>query len=99
MFSAEARDAGFYPIVATHDDRLHAFARERADRAGWAAGEYEIEMLLGVRSDVAKALAESGQRVRLYVPFGRDWWPYALRRIGENPGNAWLLARGLAANL
>mgnify|MGYP001627466397 CR=1 FL=1 len=93
MLSREARDHGFYPIVATHDDRLHAYARERAAANGWAQGEYEFEMLLGVRSDVAEALAAQGERVRLYVPFGRDWWPYAVRRIGENPANAWLLAR------
>lgn len=97
MFSRAARDSGFYPIVATHDDRLHAHARERAAANGWRAGEYEFEMLLGVRSDVATALAAAGERVRLYVPFGRDWWPYAVRRIGENPRNAWLLARSAAS--
>jgi proline dehydrogenase len=46
---------------------------------------------------LAAALARSGQRVRLYIPFGRDWWPYAVRRIGENPRHAWLLARATLA--
>ena len=55
----------------------------RAGAAGWRADEYEFEMLLGVRSDVAEDLARRGERVRLYLPFGRDWWPYAVRRIGE----------------
>jgi proline dehydrogenase len=96
MFSHEARDAGFYPIIATHDDRLHAYARERAAANNWRAGDYEFEMLLGVRRDVAENLARQGERVRLYLPFGRDWWPYAVRRIGENPRNAWLLLRSLA---
>lgn len=91
MFSREARDAGFYPILATHDDRLQAYALERAAASSWRAGEYEFEMLLGVRSDVARDLARRGERVRLYLPFGRDWWPYAVRRIGENPRNAVLL--------
>jgi proline dehydrogenase len=54
-------------------------------------------MLLGVRGDVAEALARQGRRVRLYLPFGRDWWPHAVRRIGENPRNAWLLARSVVA--
>lgn len=45
-------------------------------------------MLLGMRGDVAAALARAGHRVRLYVPFGEDWWPHAVRRIGENPRNA-----------
>lgn len=97
MFSAEARRSGFYPIVATHDDRIQELALELARRNGWERGQYEFEMLLGVRADVAIALARRGERVRLYLPFGRDWWPYAVRRIGENPRNAILLARSLIA--
>jgi len=95
MFSRSARAAGFYPIIATHDDRLQAYAIEQAEANGWRPGDYEFEMLLGVRGDVARALARRGHRVRLYLPFGRDWWPYAIRRIGENPRNAVLLARSL----
>lgn len=97
MLSPDARQSGFYPILATHDDRLQTYAIERAQANGWRAGEYEFEMLLGVRGDVAADLARRGERVRLYVPFGRDWWPHAVRRIGENPRNAWLLARSLAS--
>lgn len=95
MLSEAARAAGFYPIIATHDTALQVFAIETARTNGWAAGQYEFEMLLGVRQDVAQALSERGERVRLYVPFGRDWWPHAARRIGENPANAVLLARSL----
>jgi proline dehydrogenase len=95
MLSRETRDAGFYPIVATHDEKLHSHAIERAQKYGWRPDEYEFEMLLGVRGDLAERLAADGQRVRLYLPFGRDWWPYAVRRIGENPRNGWLLARSL----
>lgn len=97
MLSPDARQSGFYPILATHDDRLQAYAIDQARRNGWRPGEYEFEMLLGVRGDVATELARRGERVRLYVPFGRDWWPHAVRRIGENPRNAWLLARSLAS--
>lgn len=97
MLSPEARRVGFYPIIATHDTALHDFARDAAARNGWAKGSYEFEMLLGVREDVAIALAATGERVRLYVPFGRDWWPHAVRRIGENPANALLLARALVS--
>lgn len=97
MFSPEARGSGFYPIVATHDDKLHDHAIHCADANGWPPDSYEFEMLLGVRGDVAEALARQGRRVRLYLPFGRDWWPYAVRRIGENPRNAWLLARSVVA--
>lgn len=95
MFSDTAKECGFYPIIATHDTILHTFTIETARRNGWAQGEYEFEMLLGVREDVAKTLADKGERVRLYVPFGRDWWPHAVRRIGENPANAALLIRSL----
>lgn len=98
MFARDARDAGFYPILATHDDRPQAYALERAGAAEWRAGEYEFEMLLGVRNDVAEDLARRDERVRLYLPFGRDWWPYAVRRIGENPRNALLLLRALAGS-
>ena len=95
MFSPQARRNGFYPVVATHDDRLQAYARKKAAEAGWQPGEYEFEMLMGVRGDIAEKLAAAGEIVRLYVPFGQDWWPYAIRRIGENPRNAMLLARSL----
>ena len=95
MFSDHAKSDGFYPIIATHDTNLHDFAIEAARRNGWAQGEYEFEMLLGVREDVAGNLAAQGERIRLYVPFGRDWWPHAVRRIGENPKNAVLLIRSL----
>jgi len=95
MFGASARERGFYPIIATHDTQLHDFAIAAARENGWAPGRYEFEMLLGVRSDVAAALARRGERVRLYVPFGHDWWPYAARRIGESPRNGLLLARAL----
>ncbi|QIG51664.1 proline dehydrogenase [Nordella sp. HKS 07] len=95
MLSAQARASGFYPIIATHDDRIQAEAIALARKNGWPQGAYEFEMLLGVRSDVAEALARQGERVRLYVPFGCDWWPYAIRRIGENPANGMLLARSL----
>jgi proline dehydrogenase len=95
MLSGEARERGFYPIIATHDTEIHRVAIDAARRQGWRRGSYEFEMLLGVRSEVARDLASSGERVRLYLPFGEDWWPYGLRRIGENPRNATLLLRSL----
>ena len=93
MHAPAARRAGFYPIVATHDTALQDHAIATAEAQGCAPDAYEFEMLLGVREDVARSLVARRQRVRLYVPFGRDWWPHAVRRIGENPANALLLAR------
>lgn len=95
MLSAEARACGFYPIFATHDHRFHAYAIDKALRNGWPQDSYEFEMLYGARDDVAQQLANAGETIRLYLPFGKDWWPYAVRRIGENPKNALLLARSL----
>jgi proline dehydrogenase len=84
MLSAEARTTGFYPAFATHDAAAIDKIVETASRGGWKQGEYEFEMLYGVRRDLQEKLIESGERVRLYIPFGRDWWPYAVRRVGES---------------
>jgi proline dehydrogenase len=98
MFSKQAQETGCYPVIATHDTRLHDYVIGRARENGWKADQWEFEMLLGVRADVAEALAQAGHRIRLYVPFGQDWWPHAVRRIGENPRNAILLARSLLSS-
>lgn len=95
MLSPEAKAAGFYPIFATHDHTFHAYAIKKARQNGWDQGNYEFEMLYGARNDVAEELAQQGETIRLYLPFGKDWWPYAIRRIGENPKNAMLLGRSL----
>jgi len=95
MFSERARETGFYPIIATHDHLLHDYAVQKARENNWKQGSYEFEMLYGARDDVARNLALKGETIRLYLPFGKDWWPYAVRRIGENPGAMMLLFRSL----
>ncbi|MBL4639365.1 MAG: proline dehydrogenase family protein [Kordiimonadaceae bacterium] len=95
MLSKKARKTGFYPVFATHDHKLHAYAIEVALANGWLQGSYEFEMLYGARDNVARQLAAAGESIRLYLPFGSDWWPYAVRRIGENPRGAMLLLRSL----
>lgn len=95
MLSPEAREVGFYPSIATHDPSIHELALELAQQNGWSKHQFEFEMLFGVRSAAALALAARGARIRLYVPFGRDWWPHAARRIGECPRNGWLLMSSL----
>ena len=95
MFSQHAKERGFYPVVATHDHRLQDLAIETARANGWRQGSYEFEMLYGTRNDLAHRRAREGERIRLYLPFGTDWWPYAVRRIGENPRNMLLLARSM----
>ena len=98
MLSHEAREAGFYPVFGTHDDRLAGAIMALARERGWSPDAFEFEMLYGVRPDWQLALRGLGYNVRVYLPFGGDWWPYAIRRVGENPGNAWLLARSLKAD-
>jgi proline dehydrogenase len=97
MLGAEARMRGFRPVFGTHDDALIAEIRLIARNGGWSPGSYEFEMLYGVRTELQKQLREQGEQVRLYLPFGRDWWPYAIRRVGESPRNAALLARALVS--
>jgi proline dehydrogenase len=95
MLAPEARDAGFRPVFATHDDAILRSVARLASRNGWPKAAYEFEFLYGVRPDWQQKLRASGHSVRVYVPFGTDWWPYAVRRIGENPRNALLLGRAL----
>lgn len=95
MLSPEAKARGFRPVFGTHDDRLIPEIRRLARDGGWQPGAYEFEMLYGVRPALQRQLRDAGEQVRLYLPFGRDWWPYAVRRVGESPRNAMLLARAL----
>jgi proline dehydrogenase len=95
MLDPQARDAGFRPIFATHDDSIVRRVAVLAQRNGWRKDEYEFEFLFGVRPDWQQRLRARDHSVRVYLPFGTEWWPYAVRRIGENPRNALLLGRAL----
>jgi len=90
--------AGHYPAIATHDpamiDATRAFAAER----GIPKDAFEFQMLYGIRRDLQAALAAEGYRMRVYVPFGTQWFPYFMRRLGERPANvAWVL-KGLVSD-
>lgn len=87
LLAAPARQAGCYPSFATHDERLINEIIASAQRLGWAKDEFEFEMLYGVRPELQRQLAGQGYRVRVYLPFGVDWFPYAIRRVGESPRN------------
>lgn len=93
MLSAEARETGFYPSFGTHDDAIGREIVRIADANGWRRDEYEIEFLYGVRTAWQHELRRNGVAVRVYLPFGIDWWPYVMRRLGENPRNLLLLTR------
>jgi proline dehydrogenase len=88
LLSAEARAKGVYPIFGTHDDRMIEAIQPFIATNSWQRHEFEIEMLFGVRpSYQEQLLAQEGYKVRLYVPFGTEWWPYSVRRVGENAAN------------
>jgi len=88
-------DAGAYVGVATHDEWLIGQALTRVQRL--QPSEYEFQMLLGVRPDRADELVTAGHRLRVYVPYGNDWYEYSVRRLQENPKIAGYVARDLAA--
>lgn len=95
MLAPEARAAGFRPVFGTHDARMIRPILGLAKQRGWTAAEFEIEMLHGVRPALQRQLRDEGCTVRLYLPFGKAWWPYAVRRVGESPRNGRLLLRAL----
>lgn len=84
------------PLVATHDPRLVAVADALAVRSGRGPQDWEYQMLYGVRPDEQRRLAAAGFSVRVYVPFGAQWWGYLVRRLAERPANLTFFARALA---
>jgi proline dehydrogenase len=84
-----------YPMVATHDDRLIAITELLADRHDRNRDSFEYQMLYGIRTDKQEALAGAGSRVRVYVPYGDDWYGYFMRRLAERPANVAFFLRAL----
>ena len=84
---------GRFPAIATHDPKLIAEARRFAEQHGIAPDRYEFQMLYGVRRDAQIDLVSGGYRMRVYVPFGTEWYPYFTRRIAERPANALFVLR------
>ncbi len=77
--------AGCYVGIATHDEHLVWAGMEAVDRLRLTPQEYEFQMLLGVDPDLRRIILDHGHRLRVYVPYGRDWYPYSMRRLRENP--------------
>jgi len=82
-----------YPMFATHDPRLVAIAADRALWHGRKNDEFEFQMLYGIRPDEQRRLAAAGHTVRVYVPFGPEWYPYFMRRLAERPANVLFLMK------
>ena len=88
-------DEGTYPAIATHDPVMIEETKAYAKRKGHAPDRFEFQMLYGIRRDLQTALVAEGYRVRVYVPFGKQWYPYFMRRLGERPANVAFVLRGI----
>jgi proline dehydrogenase len=86
-----------YPMVATHDPRLIAIAEDRARWFDRSAEEFEFQLLYGVRTEEQARLAAGGSTVRIYVPYGGQWYGYLMRRLAERPANVAFFGRALAS--
>ncbi len=86
---------GTYPAIATHDPRIIRRAIALAEREGIGPDRFEFQMLYGVRRDLQERLVADGWTVRVYVPFGQEWYPYFMRRLAERPANVAFLLRSV----
>lgn len=84
-----------YPMVASHDPRMIQIASSLASRYGRRPGTYEFQMLYGIRPEEQRRLAETGETVRVYVPYGEEWYGYLMRRMAERPQNLTFFLRSL----
>jgi proline dehydrogenase len=86
-------ESPIYHGLATHDEAMIAAAKAFATKHGIEPARFEFQMLYGVRRDLQRSLVREGYNVRVYVPFGREWYPYFMRRLAERPANVIFLAR------
>jgi len=84
-----------YPMIATHDPRLVEIASTLASRYGRDQGSYEFQMLFGIRPEEQRRLVKAGERVRVYIPYGHEWYGYLMRRLAERPQNLTFFLRSL----
>lgn len=87
--------SGIYHGIATHDEKIIAAAREFAIQQDIGPEKFEFQMLYGIRRDLQERLVRDGYRLRVYVPYGRYWYPYFMRRLAERPANLWFIFRNL----
>jgi proline dehydrogenase len=87
--------SGIYHGIATHDEHMIAATRAFVRERSIDPGTFEFQMLYGVGRDLQKSLVKEGFNVRVYVPFGAEWYPYFMRRLAERPANALFIAKNL----
>jgi proline dehydrogenase len=86
-----------YPMIATHDPRMVEIASSLASRYGRAQGSYEYQMLFGIRPEEQRRLSAAGETVRVYVPYGLEWYGYLMRRLAERPQNLSMFVKSLVS--
>jgi proline dehydrogenase len=91
-------DEGAYPAIATHDPDMIDATKAYATSKGYANDRFEFQMLYGIRRDLQTALVKDGYRMRVYVPFGKQWYPYFMRRLGERPANVAFVLKGILSD-
>ena len=87
--------SGVYHGMATHDENIIREAQAFANKEKIARDSFEFKMLYGIRRDLQQSLVRDGWRVRVYIPFGTEWYPYFMRRLGERPANVFFIARNM----
>jgi proline dehydrogenase len=87
--------SGHRPAIATHDKKLIDLACSYAQQQQIASDRFEFQMLYGIRRDLQASLSRRGYAMRVYIPFGREWFPYFMRRLGERPANVAFVIRGI----
>ncbi|MFJ9416424.1 proline dehydrogenase family protein [Streptomyces sp. NPDC101227] len=85
-----------YPMIGSHDPRMVAIGQELAHRNGRKPGDFEFQMLYGIREAEQQRLVAEGHRMRVYIPYGTDWYGYFMRRLAERPANLGFFLRSLA---
>ena len=88
--------SGTYHGVATHDPKMIDATVDFVKREGIGKEKFEFQMLYGIRRDLQRQLARDGYNVRIYVPYGKHWYPYFMRRLAERPANVWFVMKNLA---
>lgn len=88
-------DARRYPAIATHDMQMIAYVRQCMKELHVGPQEFEFQMLYGVRRDLQESLRKEGFNMRVYIPYGKQWCPYFMRRLAERPANMWFVIKNL----
>jgi proline dehydrogenase len=87
--------SGTYHGIATHDPRMIEATIDHAQKEGIGKDAFEFQMLYGVRRDLQEQLARDGYNMRVYVPYGKHWYPYFMRRLAERPANIWFIVKNM----